>query len=85
MMTFWELITESSTLPEESDLWDHLPNLGEGSAGPCEGVVLLNGLEIEMEDRCVDVEVESSEIDVILDTNDTEVEIETLEFDIEVC
>ena len=39
MPTFWELITESSTLPEENDLWDHLNNLGEGGSGTVINVV----------------------------------------------
>ncbi len=83
-MDAWEILTESSTLEDPGyDAWEHLNNLGSGS-GPCEGLTLIDGLEIEMEDRCVDVELELSEVDVIVE-DELEVEIEALEFEIEVC
>lgn len=33
MATVWELITESSTLPEQNDFWEHVNNLGSGEGG----------------------------------------------------
>lgn len=86
MPDLWGLVLDSSDLPDapENDLWNHLNNLGSGS-GIGLGVVLLDGLDIEMEDRCVDIELELSSVDVMIDTEEIEVDIETVEFDIEVC
>ncbi len=85
-MDAWELLRDSSTLVGDGyDAWEHLNNLGSGGGGgPCEGLTLLDGMEIEMEDRCVDVELELSGVDVIIE-DELEVEVEILEFEVEIC
>ena len=85
MSDVWELIVDSSTLPDvsENDLWDHLNNLGAG--GPGTGVVLLDGLEIEMDNRCLEVQVDLEADKITDDALEFEVFIEDFDYDIEIC
>ena len=61
---------------------DHIKNPSEG--GPGTGVVLIDGLEVQMVDDCYTVEVELAEVEVEI-TNELTVEIEFLKYDVEVC
>ena len=80
MATAWEILTGNSTLPSGT-AWEHLNNQQGGSGV---GVVLLDGLEVEMEERHVDVEVDLSALDVEVETQELDVEIETNEYEVEI-
>lgn len=55
-----------------------------GGTGPGGSLVLFDGMEVEVTDRCVDVEVDFSSVEVEI-TSEVEVEVEAVEFDVEVC
>lgn len=78
MPTPASILLGASTL-DTGTPWDHLNNLEA-----CTGLILTNGLEVEMEDSCVDLLIDLSGVDVMID-DDIEVDVETLEFVIEVC
>ncbi len=83
MATVWELVTASSTLPEQNDFWDHLNNLGSG-IGECSGIVLYDGLEIEMECTEKIAELDLSHLEVEVEFV-VEVELDSTEYEVEVC
>lgn len=82
MPTVWELITESSTLPEENDFWDHLNNLGSGTGGT--GFVLVDTVEVEFMAEEVDVEVidTTTDIEFVDDATDIEIVDDTIDVEI---
>lgn len=64
MADLWELVLDSSALPDapENDLWDHLNNLGSGS-GPG-GFILVDTAEVELMTEEIDVELVEDTLDV---------------------
>lgn len=76
----WTILKENSSL-ESGDAWEHLNNQETGVGI---GLVLLDGLEIEMSDCCFDVEIQLAEMDVEIE-NELTVEIEPTEYTAEVC
>lgn len=82
-MDAWETLLDKTTLtPPGFDAWEHLNAQGGGTGV---GVVLFDGLVIEMDDRCVDVELDMTSSDVEVGPVGLDVEIETTEYEIEVC
>lgn len=84
-MDAWSTLLLNSTAPDGSDAWTHLLSQEGVIAGECTGLVLIDGLELDMEDRCVEIEIAEDTIYVVPDIEEFELEIETFEFDIEVC
>ncbi len=82
-MTLREFILAQSTLPTGNLVRDHLNNPAE--LGDGEFIVLSDGLELEMDNACMDIEVDLSTVDIEIENNEVEVEIESAEYDIEVC
>ena len=79
-MDAWETLIANSTIPD-GDAWEHLNN--QGGSGPGGSLVLLDGLEVEVNEYEFDVEVEQG-VEVLVDTQEFEVEVETKEYEIEV-
>ena len=83
MATVWELIQEHSTAPPGSTFWEHL-NAQEGG-GSGVGVILYDGLEVEIDMACYELEVEVIEYELEIEPIAFELEIETTEFELEIC
>ncbi len=83
MATVWELITDSSTLPEDNIFWDHLNNLGNGIST---SVILLDGLEVEMgcPEYDIIIDLYGKEVEISPDM-EFEVELDSIEYEVEVC
>ncbi len=86
MADAWDTLFGNSSLGAGHDAWEHL-NAQEGGSewGPGDGVVLTDGLEIEMNCSRFEIEIESSEMLVEVDVAEYEIEIETNSLEIEVC
>lgn len=83
MADAWETLLDNSTLiPPGFDAWTHL-NAQGGGIGV--GVVLMDGLELEMDDACVDVELELEDAILNDDSVEFDVELELSEYDVEIC
>lgn len=82
MADAWEQLVTNSTI-QSGDAWEHL--LAQGGTGPGGSLVLLDGLEIIMEDACVDVELDLSPVSVEIETQEFDVEIDNPEYVVEVC
>jgi len=79
MADAWTILIGNSSLVS-GDAWEHL-NAQQGGSGI--GLVLLDGLEVEMVDDCFDVELDLAPVDVEIDEG-LVVEIETEEYIVEV-
>ncbi len=77
----WTTLKDGSSLTS-GDAWDHLNNQIAGT-GPGDGLVLFDGLEVELSDNDLEVELESIEYDVEVG-EDVEIEIDNIEYDLEV-
>ncbi len=81
--TTWDMLVEHSSVDElTNDAYTHLENQLGGGVGH---YVLYDGLEIMMEDSCVDVELNLSPVDVELSNTEFDVEIDIPEYEVEVC
>lgn len=85
MATLREFIFSQSTLTAGETVRDHIQNPCECGGGGAESVVLLDGLEILMDDRCLEVEIDLGSDALEDDALELEVLIEDFDFDIEVC
>lgn len=81
MPNAWERLKANSSL-EAGTAWEHL-NAQQGGIGPGGSLVLLDGLDVEVDDMDVYVEISSDAIEVFID-EDLIIEIENQEFDVEV-
>ena len=83
MPDLWETILANSTLPDApaNDLWIHLNNSGGGTGT---GIVLFDGLEIEMDCPIYDVELDLEPLVAEVEF-EVEAELESTEFEAEVC
>lgn len=77
MTTIWELLTESSSLPEDSDTWDHFNSLGRQ--------IIIDSLRIQIEDDTVNIAVPSDILSASLldDRLDTSIQLATLSLGID--
>lgn len=72
MATAWEILVSNSTLPEFGhDAWEHLNNQEGGGTGPCDGIVLIDGLRILLDNRNNIINIDSNDVLVDLDNNYT--------------
>ena len=84
MATLREFILSQSSLDAGNTVSDHINNPADIGGGGT-GVVLLDGLELFMDDRCLDVEVDLGDETLDGDNLELEVTIEDFDFDIEIC
>ncbi len=80
-MDAWETLIDNSSLIT-GDAWEHL-NAQEGE-GPGGSLVLMDGLELEIDTMEFVLELETVEFEVEIETNEFEVELETTEFEVEI-
>lgn len=85
MATLREFILAQSTLDTGNPVRDHIENPCECGGGGGTRVVLLDGLEIEMDDRCVEVQVDLGTDELEDDALELEVFVEDFDYDIEIC
>lgn len=81
MATAWEILTGNSTSPPGHTAWEYL-NTQEGGGT---GVILSDGLEIEMEECEFDFELSTAPYELSLDEKEFIVEIDDEEYELEVC
>lgn len=79
MATLREFILNQSTLPTGELVRDHIQNPGTGDGG----FVLIDTVEVDLVDCCVDVEVENGAIDVDVEAV-TDVEVVEHTIDVEI-
>lgn len=85
MPTLGERLNELSSI-SSGTIVEHLYNIDtSGGSGSYSGVVLLDGLELEMEECQFDYELDSSPVDLEVDSEEYDIEVETLQFELEVC
>ena len=82
MATLRAFVLNQSTLPTGNIVRDHINNPLTG--GPGSGLVLSDGLEVEMVDDCFEVEIDLPDFEIEIG-DDFSVEIEIEEFEVEVC
>lgn len=72
-MDTWEILTANSKLPVEigNDAWDHLNNQ-DGGGGPCDGIVLIDGLRVLLDNNGKIININAGDIYVDVDNNDTD-------------
>lgn len=71
-MDTWEILLQNSTLtPPGFDAWEHLNNQGSGS-GPCDGIVLIDGLRILLDNNGRIINIDGRDVLVNVDNNDTD-------------
>jgi len=80
MATAWEQLLLKSSLPSGT-AWEHLISAG-GSGGP---LWLVEGLEVEMDNTCIEAVVDNDDIEVSVDADNLEVEIDLDEIEVEIC
>ncbi len=80
MADAWTILIGNSSLVS-GDAWEHL-NAQQGGSGI--GLVLLDGLEVEMADDCFEIEIDLPDFEIEIG-DDFSVEIEIEEFEVEVC
>ena len=84
MPTPAEVLLEASSL-DSGTPWELLNSIEVGT-GVCEGVILYDGLEIEMGCPEYDVEINLHGIEVEINpVVEFEVEKDTVEYDVEIC
>jgi len=81
MPTPGQVLLDASSLTSGTP-WQLLNSI---DIGPYESIALMDGLEIAMEDRCVDVELELEPLVIEIDTEEIGVQVETPEYTLEIC
>jgi len=80
MATAWEKLKLKSSLPSGT-AWEHLSSPG-GSGGP---MWLVEGLEVEMDNTCIEAEVDLETLELQVDDNNIDVEVDLDEIEVEIC
>jgi hypothetical protein len=80
MATAWEQLLLKSSLPSGT-AWEHLISAG-GSGGT---LWLVDGLEVKMDNTCIEAVVDMDDIEVTVDDNNIEVEIDLDDIKVEIC
>jgi len=80
MATAWEVLITNSTIPSGT-AWEHLNN--QGGAGT--GFYLIDGLEVLMDNDCIEAEVDLELLTVEVDSDNIEVEVDLDDIEVEIC
>jgi len=69
-MDAWNTLLQKSTLtPPGFDAWEHLNNQEGGGTGPCDGIVLIDGLRILLDNKATIINIDRNNVLVDLDNN----------------
>jgi hypothetical protein len=80
MATAWEQLILKSSIPSGT-AWEHLISAG-GNGGP---LWLVDGLEVEMDNTCIEAEVDLELLTVEVDSDGIDVEVDLDEIEVEIC
>lgn len=77
-----EFIVNQSSLPIGNTIREHIENPNVGGTGG--SLILMDGLEIEVDDKNVELEIDPFLLELEIDTKDVELEISVMKFELEV-
>jgi hypothetical protein len=78
----WTILKTNSTL-DSGDAWEHLNNQS-GESGPGGSLVLIDGLDLEVDMSAYDVEIMEAGFDVDVESDDVDIEIQNNQYEIEI-